>query len=143
RDQRDRHHYFRDAAGELVDLIVQLFNVDEAEVVFLIAVQSVLDAHRDACILDGRLKTVARAALAVNLESVASEELQVGGDGNVDVPIERVAEERPALFFDAHHAHRQAADFQGLSDCIDVRKELVLDVAAEHDHECRTLYFIS
>src|SRR5689334_1189942 len=97
-----------------------------------------LDSHRDACVFDGRVKILARAALAVNLKTVASEDLKMRGYGNVDMTIEGVAKERAALFFDTDDAHRQAANFQRLSDRIFVRKELVFDVAAQHDDQRRT-----
>src|SRR5690348_1454964 len=85
-----------------------------------------LDSHRDACVFDGRVKILARAALAVNLKTVAPEDLKMRGYGNVDMTIEGVAKERAAFFFDTDDAHRQAANFQRLSDRIFVRKELVL-----------------
>src|SRR4029453_9079114 len=102
----------------LVDLIIQLFFVDEAEVVFFATVEPVLDAHRDAGVFDRVMKRLAAAGLAVNLEGVAAEDLQVRGDGNVDLTVERVTEKRAALFFDTDDAQGQPANFQRLTESV-------------------------
>ncbi len=56
----------RDAAGELVDLVIQFLDIHQAEIVFFVAVQLVLDAHRHTRIFNRLLKGFARSALAVN-----------------------------------------------------------------------------
>ena len=141
-DQGDGNHHRGDTARELIDLIVQRFHVDEAEVVFFISFQAVLVAHRHARVFDHRLKVFASPRLAMNLQTVASKDLQVCRRGNVDVPVERIAKESAALVFDADDAHRHASHLECLPDRIDVRKKFVFDVAAEHAHQRRPLYFI-
>src|ERR1051325_944934 len=95
-----------------------------------------LDSHRHARVFNRRVKIFARATLAMDLKPIAAEDLKVRGYGNVDVTIERVAEERTALFFNADNAHRQAAHFQCLPERILVRKKFVFDITTQHDHEC-------
>src|SRR5215213_1648855 len=142
RDQSDRDHDLRDGACELVDLIVQFLNVHETEVILFLSVETMLESHRHACILNRSMEIFPVATPAVNLETVAAEDLKVGGDGNVDVTVHRVAEKRAALFFNADYAHRQPADFKCLSNRILIREKLVFNICAEDDHESRTFHFI-
>src|SRR6185312_3688022 len=58
RDQRDGNDNSRDSASELVDLIVDLLDVNEAEIVFFIAVETMLDAHRYARVFDRGVKVL-------------------------------------------------------------------------------------
>src|SRR6185369_15535859 len=96
-DQRDGNHNLGDGARELVNLIIQLFDVHQPEVVLFIAIQAVLDAHLHPRIFDGRMKLFARTALAVNLKTIASEDLHVRGDRDVNLTVEGATEERTAL----------------------------------------------
>src|ERR1043166_7939637 len=101
-----------------------------------------LDAHCYACIFDGRLQSVSRATLAVDLQTIPTEDLHVSCDRYVNVAVNRITEECPPLLFDAHNAHRQSTNLQCLSDRILVRKKLILDIAAQNDHKSRALNFI-
>ena len=57
-----------DAAGKLIDLIVELFDIHDAKVVFFIPFKPVLDSQRHARIFNRRLKVSRSSALAVNLQ---------------------------------------------------------------------------
>src|SRR5262245_55198740 len=78
----------------------------------------------------------------MDLQIAATKDLHVSSDGDVNMSINGVAEKRTALFLDSHHAHRNAANLQGLAQCIHVGKELVLDVSTQDDHKRRALHFI-
>ncbi len=56
-DERNRNHDLRDAAGELVDLIVDLFDVHETKIIFVVSIEPMFDPHRHASIFDGRLQS--------------------------------------------------------------------------------------
>src|SRR5690349_15070910 len=101
-----------------------------------------LNAHLHARIFDGVVKRLARARLAVDLQAVATEDLHVRRDGNVDVTVERVAEERASLFFNADDSQGQSAQFQDLSNRISIWEELVFHVSAEYANERRATHFI-
>src|SRR5262245_20329606 len=101
-----------------------------------------LDAHCDARIFNGRLQSISCAALAVNLQTIPTEDLHVSSDRYVAMPVNRITEERPPLFFDANNTHWQPANLQCLSYRILIREKLVFDVATEDDNKSRTLNFI-
>jgi hypothetical protein len=101
-----------------------------------------LYAHCHASVFDRIVKSLARAALAVNLQSVATEYLKMRGYRDVNVTVKRVAKKRAALLFNSDDAHRQAAYLQRLSDRIDVGEKLVFDVAAQYHHERGPLHFV-
>ena len=58
------------------------------------------------------------------------------------MPVEGIAKESAPLVFDTNDAHRHASHLEVLPDRINVRKKLVLDVAAEHAHQRGSLHFI-
>src|ERR1043166_6646106 len=80
RNESDRNDNLRNRARELVVLVVQLLDVHQTEIIFFVSVETMLDSHRHARIFDCRVNTVARAALAVNLKTVAPEDLKMCGD---------------------------------------------------------------
>src|SRR5215213_5061107 len=141
-NESNRNDDFRDRTGELVDLIVQLFNVHETKIVFFVSVKAMLDSHGHACVFDRTVKILAIATLTVNLQTVAAEDLKMRGYGNVDLAVKGVAENCAPLFFNAHDAHRQPANFECLPNWILVWEKLFLDIAAEHNYKRRAPYFV-
>ena len=87
RDERDWYHYRGNAAGELIDLVVERLHIHQAKIVLVVSFQPVLVAHADARIVNRGRKILARLRLAMNLQTIAPEDLQVRSGRNVDVAI--------------------------------------------------------
>src|SRR5215510_6445762 len=101
-----------------------------------------LNTHADARIFDDRLEALTIGRLPVDLQVAAAKDLQVRGDRNVNMAVDRVAEKRTALFFQAHDAHWPPPDLERLADRIDIREKLFLDIVPQHHHHSGTLHFI-
>ena len=80
-DESDRYDHSGDAASHFIDLIIQVFNIHYAEVVFFISLKPVFIPQRNACVFDRCLKGCAISSLAMNLQTVASENLLMRGEG--------------------------------------------------------------
>src|SRR6185503_5948650 len=131
------------AAGKLIDLVIQILDIDEAEIVFFVTLQTVLVAQLHARVFDRGGEDLAVSGLAVNLHVVPAKHGHVGRCRDVDMAIQRVTKERTAAFLNSNHGHRQAANLQSLADGIAVGKKLVLDLGTQNAHESRTIDILS
>src|SRR5215831_5255445 len=143
RDQSDRRDDSGDRSRKLIYLVIHLLNVDEPEIVFLVALQLVVNPHRHSPLVEGPLKQLPGACFAVDLQALCpSEHPSIRCDRNISVVIQRLAEHRAALLLDSNNAHRSTCDLDGFVYRICLRKELFTKFCADYDHRRGRLYFI-
>ena len=74
--------------------------------------------------------------------SFAAEEFSEGTDGDIDVVVDRVSENRSPFFFDANDRHGNVSDLQNLPDRIDPAEELFLNVAPDNANHRGVIHFM-
>src|ERR1051326_2688695 len=144
RDGRDRHDDERDAARERVNVVGDLARVDQPEVVVLAALQLVLVPHGRARVFDGLVELLARGGLAVNLYALQpAEDFAVGRQRHVQLLVERLAEHRAALLFDADDRQRHPPHADGLPYRVLSGEEFFFQVVADDgDHRRRVVLLL-
>src|SRR5713226_9018623 len=89
RNERDRYDRYSNGSGELIDLIVYLFDIDNPEVVILITLQLMPVSHRHTCLFDGRSESLVIKRLSVELKALPpAKHPLVGRQRNVSVVVQ-------------------------------------------------------
>src|SRR5215475_3147994 len=119
-----------------ISVIVNLLDIDRAEIIILVSFQLVTDPHRHHALIERSVERLAVTRLAVNLDAVKPpEDTAIRRDRNVGEFIERVTEHRPSLLLDADDAHGEARNLDGPADGIEPGKELFADFISDYDNQ--------
>ena len=143
RDQSDRRDYGGDAARKPIDLIVNLLNVNEAEIVVLVAFQLVMDAHLHLTLLESLLKQCPIMRLPMNLQALqAAEHSAIRRQWDVGMIVQRIAKHGTAFLLDSDDAHGPAGDLDRFAYRIGLREKLFAEFRAENDYVSRRLHVV-